>query len=76
MNYNIDYSKAAHKYPSKSFYNKTNKKKYDTQSRQYNVYYTNIIAIKNVIISKKARTKRQLVIEKAIERAKFATMLR
>ena len=55
VNYNTTHSKAAHKYFLKAFYNKTNKKEYDLQIWQYNVCHTNIIAMKDVIISEKAR---------------------
>ena len=54
INYDTTYSKAAYKYLFKAFYNNTNKKKYDVQIWQYNVRYTNVIAMKDVIISKKA----------------------
>ncbi len=50
LNYNIAYSKAVHKYLLKTFYNRINKKEYDLQIRQHNVYNTNIIAIKDVIL--------------------------
>ena len=57
VNYNTAYSKAAHKYLFKAFYNKTNKKEYKLQVWQYNIWYTNIIAIKKVIILKKTKEK-------------------
>ena len=66
VNYDTAYNKAAHKYFLKVFYNKTNKKEYNVQIWQYNVYYTKIIAIKNVIISKRALEKEgQLVVKNA-----------
>ena len=49
-----------HKYLLKSFYKKTNKKKYNLLIWQYNVYYTNIITIKDMIISKKIKGKKRL----------------
>ena len=60
INYNIVHSKAAHKYFLKTFYNKTNKKEYNSQIWQYNVCHTNIIAIKDVISEKKAKEKEGL----------------
>lgn len=53
INYNIANSKPKNKYLFKAFYNKTNIKKYDLQITQFIVHYTNIIAIKDVIISEK-----------------------
>ena len=55
INYNIAHSKEIYKYLLKALYNRTKKKEYNLQIRQYNIRYTNIIAMKNVIISKKAR---------------------
>ncbi len=60
VNYNTTHSKAAHKYLLKAFYNRTNKKEYDLQIRQHNVRYTNIIVIKDVIISEKVREDKML----------------
>ena len=60
INYNIAHSKAAHKYLLKAFYNKTNKKEYKLQIWQHNVQNTNIIAIKDMIITEKARKKEKL----------------
>ena len=60
VNYDTTYSKIAHKYFLKAFYNRTNKKKYNMQSRECNVCHTNVIVMKNVIISKRAlQNKRQ-----------------
>lgn len=44
----------------KAFYNKMNKKMYNLQISQYNMYYTNVVVIKDVIILKKARRKEKL----------------
>ena len=55
INYNIAHNKAAHKYLLKTFYNRTNKKEYNLQIWQHNIRHTNIIAMKDVIISEKAR---------------------
>ena len=66
VNYDIAHSEAAHKYFLKAFYNRTNKKEYDAQIRQHNICHTNIIAMKDVIISKKALEKEgQLVVRNA-----------
>ena len=59
-NYNNVYSKVTHKYLIKIFYNRTNKKEYDLQIWQYNICYTNIIAIKDVIIIEKVKEKKKL----------------
>ena len=57
VHYNTAHSKVMYKNFLKTFYNRTNKKKYKLQIWQYNVWYINIIAIKNVIISEKTREK-------------------
>ena len=48
------------------FYNRTIKKEYTLQIRQHNISHTNIIVIKDVIISKKAR-KEEIVSEGIVE---------
>ncbi len=53
VNYDTAHSKGAHKYLLKAFYNRTNKKEYDSQIRQHNVRHTNIIVMKDVIIAEK-----------------------
>ncbi len=58
VNYDTAYSETAHKYLLKAFYNRTNKKEYESQIWQHNVRYTNIIAMKDVIISEKVREKK------------------
>ena len=66
VNYDTAHSKAAYKYLLKAFYNRTNKKEYDAQIRQHNVRHTNVIAMKDVVTSKKAREKEgQLVVRNA-----------
>ena len=60
VNYNTAYSKAAHKYLFKVFYNRTNKKKYNSQIWQHNIRHTNIIAMKDVIIIEGTREKKKL----------------
>ena len=61
VNYNTAYNKAAHKYLLRVFYNRMNKKEYNLQIWQYNVWHTNIIAMKDVIIEEKAREKEGLL---------------
>ncbi len=43
VNYDTAHSEAAHKYLLKAFYNKTNKKEYDSQIWQHNVRHINIM---------------------------------
>ena len=48
------------------FTTEPNKQKYDAEIRQHNVRHTNVIAMKDVVISKKAREKEgQLVVRNA-----------
>ena len=61
VNYDTAHSKAAHKYLLKAFYNRTNKKEYNSQIRQDNVRHTNIIAIKDMIIKEEVREKEGLL---------------
>lgn len=61
INYNSAYSKAAYKYFFKTFYKRRNNKEYKLQIWQDNIQHTNIIAIKNVIILKKAKEKQKLL---------------
>lgn len=70
INYNTAYSKMAYKYLFKAFYNKSNKKEYKLQIWQHNMYYTNIIVIKDVIILEKVKKK-----EKLLENTKDTTIL-
>ncbi len=60
VNYNTAHNEAAYKYVLKAFYNRTNKKEYNLQIRQHNICHTNIIAMKDIIISKKAREDKML----------------
>ena len=63
VNYDTAHSEATHKYLFKVFYNRTNKKEYIAQIQKHNICYTNVIAIKDVVISKKTQEKeRQLVV--------------
>lgn len=50
INYDTVYNKTVYKYLFKTFYRKTNKKKYKLQILKYNIYYTNIIVMQNVIL--------------------------
>ena len=72
----VNYDKeAAHKYLLKVFYNRTIKNEYDMQIRRHNIRHTNEIAMKDVVISKKAQEKeRQLELRNAdkIAQAKVA----
>lgn len=75
VNYDTTHSEAAYKYLLKAFYKRTNQKEYDAQIRQHNVRHTNIIAMKDVIISEKAGEKEgQSVVGNAIKLAKVAKM--
>ena len=55
VNYDTAYSATAHKYLLKAFYNRTNKKEYESQICQHNMQHINIIIIKDVIILEKVR---------------------
>ena len=72
VNYDTAHSKAAHKYLLKAFYNKTNKKEYDAQIRQHNVCHTNVIAMKDVIISKKALKKEGQLVVRNVDKIALA----
>ena len=61
VNYDTAYSQVAHKYLFKTFYNRINKKEYNSQIWQYNVRNTNIIAMKDMIIKEKAGEKKELL---------------
>lgn len=61
------------KYFFKDIYNKTNKKEYNLQIRQYNIRHTNIIIIKNVILAaEKGRENRKLLAIKNIDKTAIA----
>ncbi len=57
VNYDTVHNEVAHKYLLKVFYNKTNKKEYELLIWQYNMWYTNKIIMKNIIILEKVRKK-------------------
>lgn len=61
VSYNILYNKIANKYFLKAFQNKINKKEYNLQIWQHNVSYTNIIVIKDMIILKRIREKKEIL---------------
>ena len=65
VNYDTACSKAAYKYFLKAFYNRTNKKEYNSQIRQHNIRYTNIITMKDMItvVKKSGENKELLAIE-------------
>ena len=76
VNYDTTHSKVAHKYLLKAFYNKTNKKQYDTQIQQHNIRHTNVIAIKDVVISKKAQEKEGHLVVKNTDKIAQAEVAR
>lgn len=61
INYNTAHSKVSNKYLLKAFYHITNKKEYKSQIWQHNIYYMNIIVMKEVIILEKVREKKILL---------------
>ncbi len=50
INYDKVYSKVVYKYLFKTFYVRTNKKEYKSQISEYNIYYTNVIAIQDAVL--------------------------
>lgn len=63
VNYNTFHSKAAYKYYLKAFYNRTIKKDYNLPIRQYNIWYTNLIIIKDIIIlAEKGKNNKELLV--------------
>ena len=67
INYNMEYSKVAHKYFLKAFYGRINKKEYKSQILEHNIYYTNIIAKQDAILIAKILVgsvrKKELIID-------------
>lgn len=63
----MTYSKIVHKYLLKAFYRQTNKKEYKSQILEYNIYYTNVIVIEDVILIAKipieSTKKKEIVID-------------
>ena len=61
------YSEVVHKYLLKTFYGKTNKKKYELQILEHNICYTNVIAMQNTILIVKVPVgsvkKKELVVD-------------
>ena len=60
VNYNITPGKTVYEYLLKTFYNRINKKQYNLQIWQHNICHTNIIAMKDMIISEKAKEEETL----------------
>ena len=50
INYDTAYNDVAHKYFLKTFYERTNKKKYESQILKHNIRYTKVIAMQDVIL--------------------------
>ena len=67
INYDMAYSEVVHKYFLKAFYRRINKKKYESQILEHNIYHTNVIAIQNAILIAKVAVwsvkKKELVID-------------
>ena len=76
VNYNTAPSKAAHKYLLKAFYNRTKKKEYNSQIWQHNVRHTNVIVMKDVIISKKALEKEGQLVVRNVDKIALAKVRR
>lgn len=70
INNDIAHSEIIYKYFFKSFYNRINKKKYNSEIRQYNVHHTNIIAIKDivVVVERVRKIKKQPAIENILNK--------
>lgn len=60
INYNTAHSEAVYKYFLKTSNNGTNKKKYKLQIWKNNMWYTNIIAMKDIIIMVKVEERKKL----------------
>ena len=66
-----------YKYFLKAFYNKTNKKEYNSQIRCYNTGHKNIIGIKDVIImAKRSRKNRRSLVKKNINKIVIAEVVK
>lgn len=50
INYYTIYNEIVHKYTFKAFYRRTNKKEYKLWFLKYNIYYTNVITMQDVIL--------------------------
>lgn len=55
----------SHKCFVKAFYFKTNKKESNLQRQQYNIYNTNVIAMRDMIVVAEKRAKTKVVEEKS-----------
>ena len=58
VNNDTTYGEVVYKYLFRVFYKITNKKEYNSQIRKYIICYSNILAIKDVIISENAKKKK------------------
>ena len=63
----------AYKYFLKAFYNKTNKKEYNSQIWSYNIYHINIIIMKDIIVvAKRSRKNKELLAIKNVNKTTMA----
>ena len=66
INYDTAYSEVAHKYLFKAFYNRTNKKEYESQILEHNICHINVITMRDTILIAKvpvgSAKKKKLVI--------------
>lgn len=58
INYNTAYNERIYKYLLKVFYERTNKKEYKSQILIHNIRYSNVIIIKNAILTMKLQDER------------------
>lgn len=67
-----------HKYLLKTFNNRSNKKEYNSQIQEHNVYYINIIVIKDmvVVIERDGKNKEQLVIKNLLDKTLMAEVVK
>lgn len=73
VNDDTAYSKLAYKYFLKTFYNKINKKRYNSQIWQHNTWHTNIMVIKNdIILMEKGRNNKRPLAIKDINKTAIA----
>ena len=59
INYNMTPKKKVYKYLFKVFYRQINRKKYELQILQYNIYYNNIPAMQNTLFLAKIEHKKK-----------------
>ena len=71
------YIKMVYKYLVNTFYNKINKKEYDLQIWQYNIRYTNIIAIKDVkAVAEKSKENKEPLAMENIDKTEIAKVVK